>query len=71
MNTKCSACSRTVWKERYCVYHGQALKKLKEHYNKWLKAYGKISWNDYLNKLLYMEETGIWIKEVILAELRN
>jgi hypothetical protein len=44
---------------------------LKEHHKTWIKAYGEISWNDFLNKLLKIDETGIWVKEVIIAELKR
>ena len=71
MNMKCSACSRSVSIDRYCVYHAEAFENLKDHYDKWVKAYGTMSLCDYLNKLVKMNETGIWIKEVIFAELKN
>jgi hypothetical protein len=71
MNMKCSACSRKVSTDRYCIYHAQAFESLKEHYNKWVKAYGTISWSGYLNKLVKMNDTGLWIKEVIFVELKN
>ena len=68
---KCSACSRSVSIDRYCAYHAEAFENLKDHYNKWVKAYGTLSLYDYLNKLVKMNETGIWIKEVISVELKN
>ena len=71
MTRKCSACSRRVSIERYCIYHGQAFEKLKEHYEIWVKAYGSISFCEYLNKLVKMNDTGMWIKEVIIVELKN
>jgi hypothetical protein len=30
-----------------------------------------MSWSDYLTKLVKMNETGIWVKEVISAELKE
>jgi hypothetical protein len=36
-----------------------------------VEAYEVISWNDFLNKLLKMNETGSWIKEVIVVELKG
>ena len=56
--------------KKYCFYHNQALDDIKEHYAKLVHAYGVISWNDFLNRLLYMDETGSWIKEVISVELK-
>jgi hypothetical protein len=42
-----------------------------DHYKAWVEAYGRISWDDFLNKLLKMQETGSWIKEVIEVELKK
>jgi hypothetical protein len=36
-----------------------------------VKAYGIISWSDYLNKLVEMNDTGIWVKQVISVELKK
>jgi hypothetical protein len=66
---KCTTCSRKVLK--YCFYHSQALDDIKKYYKRWVHAYGIISWNDFLNKLLNMDETGSWIKEVIAIELKR
>ena len=71
MNTKCSACSRKATTKKYCFYHNQAFDSLKEYYKIWVEAYEVISWNDFLNKLLKMNETGSWIKEVIVVELKG
>jgi hypothetical protein len=72
MQKKCSACSRKVLtRKKYCFYHSQALDDIMEHYKKWVHVYEIISWNDFLNKLLNMNETGSWIKEVIAVELKR
>jgi hypothetical protein len=72
MKKNCSACSRKVSTGKYCLYHNQALSDLKGHYKSWITAYDKnILWNNFLNKLYNMDETGIWIKEVILVELND
>ena len=71
MQKNCCVCSRKVLTtKKYCFYHNQALDDIKKHYAKWVYAYGVISWNDFLNRLLYMDETGSWIKEVISVELK-
>ncbi len=44
---------------------------MKNHYKVWVKAYGSISWEEFLNKLVGMQETGRWIKEVIEVELKK
>jgi hypothetical protein len=56
--------------KKYCNYHNEAFNNIKRHYQLWVSAYGLLSWNDYLDKLLKMNETGNWIKEVILIELK-
>jgi hypothetical protein len=71
MYRKCSACSRKASTDKYCDYHAQSFESLKEHYNQWVKAYGTISWSDYLTKLANKNETGIWVKEVISIELKK
>jgi hypothetical protein len=72
MKKNCSACSRKISTGKYCLYHSQALSDLKDHYKTWIKAYNEnILWNNFLSKLYTMDETGIWIKEVILVELNG
>jgi hypothetical protein len=66
---KCHACSRKTSMGKYCRYHNEAFNDIKRHYQLWVSAYGLLSWNDFLNKLLTLNETGTWIKEVILIEL--
>ncbi len=71
MDTKCSACSQKVSTGKYCFHHSQAFDSLKEHHKAWIEAYGIISWNNFLNKLIKMNGTGSWIKEVIVVELKG
>lgn len=71
MDTKCSACSQKVSTGKYCFHHSQAFDSLKEHHKAWIEAYGIISRNNFLNKLIKMNETGSWIKEVIVVELKG
>jgi hypothetical protein len=66
---KCSACHRkAIPGKKYCVHHSQALDSLQNHYKAWVEAYGRISMEDFMDKLLEMKETGTWIREVIAAE---
>jgi hypothetical protein len=62
---------KSLDEKKYCCHHSQALDDIMEHYKKWVHAYEIISWNDFLNKLLNMNETGSWIKEVIAVELKR
>jgi len=68
--TKCRACSRDASNE-FCTYHEQAYDALKKNYDAWRVAYGKISWKEYLERLLELKETGSWVKDVIMLELKE
>jgi hypothetical protein len=67
---RCAACFRVVQLDKYCSHHHQAFLNLKKKYNLWVRAYGQISWQEYLKKLQDMHETGLWVKEVIALESR-
>lgn len=66
----CQACGRKA-QDRYCSYHEKALQNLRAHHDSWMRAYGDISWEKFLEKLEGMQETGDWVKEVIRAELKK
>lgn len=68
---KCAACHRQASSGKYCPHHNQALESLTGRYKAWIDAYGGISWQDFLSKLLKMQETGSWVKEVIAAESKK
>lgn len=67
---KCAACSRDA-AGKYCRHHSQAFEELQEHYKNWVRAYGSISWDGYLERVLKMQETGAWVKEVIESEMKK
>lgn len=65
----CAACSRKALAgKKYCVHHSQAYDGLLNHYRAWVDAYGKISMEEYMDKLMAMRDTGTWVKEVIETE---
>ena len=70
---KCVACYREVVAKgkKYCIYHSQAYDSLKKQYDAWVRAYGGISWEDYGKKLLTLDQTGTWVKDVINIELKD
>ena len=69
---KCAACHRMVILDgKYCLHHKQALDSFNDHYKAWVGAYGSISWQEFLVKLLKMKETGSWVKEVIETESKK
>ena len=70
--TKCTVCHRKALPDsEYCLHHKQAFDSMNNHYKTWVNAYGRISWEEFLTKLLSMPETGRWIKEVIEVELKK
>ena len=70
--SKCVACHRkALLDDKYCIHHKQAFDNMVNHYKVWVNAYGRISWEEFLNKLLGMQETGSWVKEVIASELEK
>jgi hypothetical protein len=71
-NQRCAACYRVFSKgKKYCIYHSQAYDSLQKQYDAWVHAYGGISKIDYMNKLLTLNQTGSWVKEVINEELKT
>jgi hypothetical protein len=65
--TFCRICGRTAIEEGVlCHYHQSALDNLHSSYEVWKKASGA-SWEEYIEKLCQLEETGRWVFDV--AEL--
>ena len=66
---KCAACRRkALVGKKYCIHHSQAYDSFVNHYKAWVEAYGRISMEEFMDKLIQMKETGSWIREVIEAE---
>jgi hypothetical protein len=66
--TACKLCKReSAPKSTLCKYHLSAKRNLESAYEEWSKAYGGITWKDYLQRVGRNAETGQWAKEV--AEL--
>jgi hypothetical protein len=63
LNT-CSICEREKVSEEYCKYHDMAHQNVQYSYQEWEDAYGKLSLEDYLQKIIDNPATGIWAKEV-------
>ena len=69
---KCIACYRDASNtNEFCRYHKHAYDALKKNYSLWCNAYGKIAWKEYLERLLDLKETGLWVKEVVILELKE
>ncbi|MGH9909071.1 MAG: hypothetical protein ACRD32_00350 [Nitrososphaerales archaeon] len=67
----CQLCNRKAEAKGFCKYHKVAYETLKQNYDIWCNAYGKLSWEEYLERLLKSKETGSWIKDVINLELKE
>ena len=63
---KCRLCSREAATD-LCQYHQAAKERVESTYQLWVKAYGKMDWEEYLRRVIGNPETGQWAKEV--AEL--
>ena len=61
--SQCPICGRDLQGE-FCSYHQTAFDNLKEMYAKWESA-ANLSWEEYLEKLSTIENTGRWIMEII------
>ncbi|MDD1776589.1 MAG: hypothetical protein LUQ65_00345 [Candidatus Helarchaeota archaeon] len=60
----CIICNKEIPSGDYCKYHQEAYQNLKENYNEWLEAFGELTFDEYLQKLLANPDTGLWVKEV-------
>ena len=71
LDSRCILCVRKAVESHYCEYHYEALQSLKAHYEAWKKAYGEISWTEYLHRLQKTSHIGKWVKQVIGIELKK
>lgn len=67
----CRLCPRVAVDEStlLCKYHELSLENVKKAYPSWSRAYGNISWGEYLKMMIDVPETGEWAKEVARSEL--
>lgn len=70
---KCVVCKSTIERGDYCDAHKIAKKNIEKRFKTWQSAYGDLSWEDYLKKLIEDEEipVGDWAKEVADYCLKN
>lgn len=62
VENKCSICRRALYKDGMCMFHYEALNRVKEAYADWQK-FG-FTWHKYLEKLSKLGSTGLYIKDV-------
>ena len=63
---KCVVCKATIGKGEYCDAHLIAKNNLEKRYKDWEKAFGNLSWSDYLTKIVDDQDipVGDWAREV-------
>ena len=66
---RCALCERIAKEAEYCSYHERAFSSLKIAFKKWKEAYTNISWERYLERILELEETGDWARQVAKHQL--
>ena len=69
---KCLVCKSTIEKGDFCDAHSIAKKNLEKRFKEWQKAYGTLTWEEYLKKLIDDTEipVGEWAKEVAVYLLK-
>jgi len=60
---KCEICGREG-AFALCRYHEEAKQRVCSGYQQWVKAYGRMEWKDYLDKVKRNDHTGQWAKEI-------
>ncbi len=60
---KCLLCER-VTVSGLCQYHQTAKERVEAAYPLWVEAHGTIKWKDYLDRVIYSDQTGQWAKEI-------
>jgi hypothetical protein len=59
---KCPVCGREASKDM-CPHHSAAKEKIEAAYPLWVKAYGRIEWEEFLDSVKRNVQTGRWAKE--------
>jgi hypothetical protein len=60
---KCSICGKEAVTD-LCRYHAEAKDRVLEAYPRWVKAYGNVKWEDFLDNVKRNPQTGQWAKEI-------
>ena len=62
--SECPICGRNLRGERFCEYHEMAFANIQSAFERWKSSAG-VTWDEYLDQVLQLENTGRWIIEVI------
>ncbi|MEM2855857.1 MAG: hypothetical protein QW416_01975 [Candidatus Nitrosocaldaceae archaeon] len=65
---KCMICNRDA-DNKLCKYHELAYDKVKKNYDTWKKAYDNLKYDEYLTRLLELDESGEFIRDVVKWQL--
>lgn len=72
MSKKCVICFNEIEEnEDFCDLHKLAYLNIIKAYNEWKKAYEKISFKDFLEKVIEAKESGEAVKEVAFYIIKN
>ncbi len=60
MSERCAVCEKVIEEsgQEYCSSHEKALARIRGAYLTWLKAYGKLGFKEYLERVTRLPETG-------------
>ena len=62
---ECRICGRSSAEEDLCEYHSTAYTILRSAFEKWAATMEGLTWEEYIDSVRRLENTGQWIKEVI------
>ncbi|MBS7655698.1 hypothetical protein KEJ50_04265 [Candidatus Bathyarchaeota archaeon] len=72
MSKKCVICFNEVEEnEDFCELHKLAYLNIIKAYSEWKKAYGEVSFKDFLEKIIEAKESGEAVKEVAFYMTKN
>ena len=60
---RCAICGREAVTD-LCRYHAEAKEMVRMAYPLWVKAYGDVDWEDFLDNVKRNPQTGQWAKEI-------
>ncbi|MEM1542216.1 MAG: DNA topoisomerase I [Ignisphaera sp.] len=62
LENACHICRRSTYKENLCLFHYEALTRIKERYKDWQKF--RYGWREYLERICRLNSSGAYVKEV-------
>ncbi len=62
---KCEFCEQEASAGSLCERHSLAEKNLLNTYKQWVQAFGELTWQEYLERVIENPNTGSWVIDVI------